>query len=48
LSIKRSYSQAETTRFFSDSLGCELQNPQSACVIGEWKQDSGKRHSVTR
>lgn len=38
LSVKRSYSQAETKRLFSDSLGCELQNPQSACAIGERKQ----------
>lgn len=37
LSVKRSYSQADTKRLFSDSLGCELQSPQSACSIGERK-----------
>ena len=43
LSIRRSYSQAETKTLFSDSLGCELQNPQSACAIGERKQGSAER-----
>lgn len=43
LSIKGSYSQAETKRLFSDSLGCELKNPQSACAIGEPKKDPTKR-----
>lgn len=38
LSIKGSYSQAETTRLFSNSLGCELQAPQSACAIGELRK----------
>lgn len=38
LSIKGSYSQAETKRLFADSLGCELKNPQSACAMGELKK----------
>jgi hypothetical protein len=43
LSIRHSYSQAETKRLFSDSLGCELLNPQSACAIGERKYGSTRR-----
>jgi hypothetical protein len=43
LSVKRSYSQADTKRLFSDSLGCELQAPQSACAIGERKQAPATR-----
>lgn len=43
LSIKRSYSQAQTKKLFSDSLGCELRNPQSACAIGERKQGPTRR-----
>ena len=43
LTIKRSYSQAETRRLFSDSLGCELKNPQTGCAIGEREQGSAKR-----
>ena len=43
LSVKASYSQAETTKLFSDSLGCELKDPQTACVIGEQKQGPAKR-----
>ena len=42
LSVKHSYSQADTKRLFSDSLGCELQAPRSACAIGERKQGSAR------
>lgn len=43
LSIKGLYSQADTKRLFSDSLGCEFQAPQSACAIGELKKGLTKR-----
>ncbi len=43
LTIKGSYSQAETKRLFSDSLGCELQKPQSACAFGELKKGRTNR-----